>query len=64
MAKKPHKVLVDGPVAGKARKKGDVVELTAKQARYEHVAPVEDPTPSRVTAPETEAKPRKGRSSK
>lgn len=48
--KRDYIVTVDGFVAGKRRKTGDPVQLTARQALYEHV------TLARETAPEERKK--------
>ncbi len=36
-----YEVLGDGRVAGQRRKKGDIVQMTERMARYENVRPVE-----------------------
>lgn len=38
-AKQSYTVLADGRVAGQRVKKGDTIELTPTQAKYENVAP-------------------------
>ncbi|MEO1950676.1 hypothetical protein [Thioclava sp.] len=40
LVKGSYTVLADGRVAGERKKKGDVIELTADQAKYENVASV------------------------
>jgi len=53
--KTPFEVTVDGFVAGKRSSKGEIIELTPEQARYEHVRPPQAPQPD--PEPEPEAKP-------
>lgn len=51
-----YRVLADGWINGRRRKKGEIVTLTPRAAKYENVEPVADAPPPEKPAAKSRAK--------
>lgn len=51
-----YRAKADGWINGRRRKKGEIVELTPRAAKYENVEPVESPPPAEKPAARPKAR--------